>query len=85
VVVRLARDFAADGGGLICVLHDLNLAAMFADAMVVLRPGRVAARGAPAQVMTSDLLSAVYDCPLRVSATPPGGEPFFLPHAAGAM
>ncbi|MET4104365.1 iron complex transport system ATP-binding protein [Roseovarius sp. MBR-78] len=85
VVMRIARDFAADGGGVICVLHDLNLAAIFADAMVVLRQGCVAAQGAPAQVMTSDLLSAVYDCPLRVSATPPGDAPFILPHAAGVM
>jgi iron complex transport system ATP-binding protein len=86
VVMRIARDCAADGGGVICVLHDLNLAAMFADAMVVLRPGRVAAQGVPAQVMTSDLLSDVYDCPLRVSTTPPGDVPFILPHAvAGAI
>ncbi|MET4130487.1 iron complex transport system ATP-binding protein [Roseovarius sp. MBR-38] len=84
-VMRIARDFAAGGGGVICVLHDLNLAAMFADAMVVLRQGCVAAQGVPAQVMTSDLLSAVYDCPLRVSIAPPGDVPFILPHAAGAI
>jgi len=84
VVMRLARDFAAGGGGVVCVLHDLNLAAMFADLVVVMRQGRVAARGAPAEVLTSDILSDVYDCDLRVGTAPPAGIPFVLPHAAGA-
>jgi len=43
----------------------------------------VAARGTPSQVMTSDILSDVYDCHLRVSTAPPVGIPYILPHAAG--
>ncbi|MDZ7709384.1 MAG: hypothetical protein U5K36_04285 [Roseovarius sp.] len=84
VVMRLAREFAVGGGGVVTVLHDLNLAAMFADVIVVMRQGRVAARGTPSDVMTSDILSQVYDCHLRVSTTPPVGIPYILPHVAGA-
>ena len=83
VVMRLARGFAGGGGGVVTVLHDLNLAAMFADVIVVMRQGRVAARGTPSEVMTSDILSDVYDCHLRVSTAPPVGIPYILPHAAG--
>ncbi|MDZ7709606.1 MAG: hypothetical protein U5K36_05640 [Roseovarius sp.] len=83
VVMRLAREFASGGGGVVTVMHDLNLAAMFADVIVVMRQGRVAARGMPSDVMTSDILSQVYDCHLRVSTTPPVGIPDILPHVAG--
>jgi len=83
-VMRIARDFAAGGGGVICVLHDLNLAAMFADAVVMMHRGRVAARGAPAAVLTSAILSSVYDCEIAVGTVPEPGVPFVLPQAARA-
>lgn len=47
VVMSLARDFARDGGGVIAVMHDLNLTAGFADRMVLLADGRVLAGGRP--------------------------------------
>ncbi|MEI4232415.1 heme ABC transporter ATP-binding protein [Roseovarius sp. D22-M7] len=83
-VMRLARDFAEAGGGVVAVMHDLNLTAMFADAVCVLHAGRIAATGAPADVLTSALLSRVYDCDLRVSTPPPGAVPYLLPQASGA-
>ena len=70
-VMRLARDFAARGGGVVAVMHDLNLTAMFADAVCVLHKGRNAATGPPREVLTSEILSRVYDCDLRVSTPPP--------------
>jgi len=85
-VMRLSRAFARGGGGVVTVLHDLNLAAMFADTILVVSGGAVAARGAPRDVLTSALLSEVYDCPLRVSTPPVGDMPYLLPQAAvGAM
>ncbi|MFO7757809.1 MAG: heme ABC transporter ATP-binding protein [Roseovarius sp.] len=81
-VMRLARDFARAGGGVVAVMHDLNLTAMFADAVCVLQSGRIAATGAPAQVLTSAILSRVYDCDLRVSTPPPDGVPYLLPQAS---
>ncbi|MDO5371806.1 MAG: heme ABC transporter ATP-binding protein [Paracoccus sp. (in: a-proteobacteria)] len=80
-VMRLARDFAAGGGGVVAVMHDLNLTAMFADRVVLMESGRLAAEGAPAEVLTSDRLSQVYACPLQVGKAPAEG-PFILPQSA---
>jgi iron complex transport system ATP-binding protein len=66
----------------VVVLHDLNLAAQYADRLVLLDQGRVAADGPPASVLSSDLIWQVFktralvmphpelDCPLVVSAAP---------------
>lgn len=81
-VMRIAHDFAASGGGVLAVLHDLNLTAMFAQQVVLLSRGRVAGSGRPAQVFDDALLSKVYGLPLRVN-TAPGDLPFLLPQAAG--
>ena len=83
-VMRLAHDFARQGGGVVAVMHDLNLTAMFADAVCILHAGRIAATGAPPEVLTSPLLSRVYDCDLRVSTPPAGAVPYLLPQASGA-
>jgi len=81
-VMRLARDFAAHGGGVVAVMHDLNLTAMFADHVVMMQAGHVAARGSPETVITSATLSAVYDCDLAVSTPPLADVPYLLPQAA---
>jgi iron complex transport system ATP-binding protein len=76
-VMAVARDFAAAGGGVVAVMHDLNLTAGFADRMVLLADGRVRAAGPPEAVMTDATLSDAYGCPVRVGAVPP--TPFILP------
>lgn len=72
-IMRLARDFAARGGGVIAVMHDLNLTAMFADHVVMLRAGRLHGAGAPEDVFTESALEAVYGCRLSVSREPETG------------
>jgi iron complex transport system ATP-binding protein len=66
-IMRLARNFASRGGGVIAVMHDLNLTSMFADHVVMLKDGQLHAQGAPDQVFTEDTLEAVYGCRLSVS------------------
>ena len=83
IIMNIARDFARQGGGVIAILHDLNLTAMFADRIAVLRRGRLAAAGTPRAVLTDSLVSDVFDCPLKVDTLPPQGVPFLLPQAAG--
>lgn len=78
LVLRLARDFARAGGGVLAVLHDLNLTLAFADRVLLLKAGRVHAAGPPPSTMTARVLSAVYDCPLEV-ATLPDGRRLVLP------
>lgn len=80
-ILDLARDYAHAGGGVIAVLHDLNLAAMYADVVVALRAGRARMCGPPAEVLTSRLIEEVFDCRLEVGKLPPPGMPFVLPQS----
>lgn len=82
-VMHIAQEFARAGGGVVCVMHDLNLTAMFAAQVTLLHEGRVRGAGSPGEVLTDDHLSACYDCPLRTNTPPPCGGPWLLPQAAG--
>ena len=44
--------------------------------------GRVAAAGAPRDVLSDELISKVFDCGLKVGVVPPAGMPFVLPQSA---
>ncbi|QFT60388.1 Hemin import ATP-binding protein HmuV [Sulfitobacter sp. THAF37] len=81
-VMEIARQFARDGGGVIAVMHDLNLTALYADRVAILAEGRRLAFGTPAEVLTDDTLSRAYGCRLRVCCPPAAGVPYVLPHAA---
>lgn len=82
IVMELIRHYAARGGGVIAVMHDLNLTAMFADAVTMVHRGGVAASGSPADVLTDTTLSRAYGCNLRVNCEPPRGGTWLLPHTA---
>lgn len=58
----------------VVALHDLNLAAMFCDAVLVLRQGVVVAGGDPAQVLTAELIGEVYGVRARVLPDPDTGR-----------
>lgn len=79
-VMRLARGFADGGGGVVAIMHDLNLSAMFADRMAFLIDGRLRAFGAPEEVMQASLLTAAYGCEVRLNTAPTTG-PWLLPQA----
>lgn len=81
VIMDIARDYARRGGGVVAILHDLNLTAMYADRVFVMHRGRVAASGQPREVLNDDLIESVFDCRLRVGALPPGNVPFVLPQS----
>ena len=59
----------------IVALHDLNLAAMFCDTVVVLRQGQVVAAGTPAEVLTSELIAEVYGVRADVTRDSHTGRP----------
>lgn len=59
-LMRLLRAEAARGRAVVAVLHDLSLAARFADRIVLLADGRVAADGTPAEVMTQNQAGRVF-------------------------
>ncbi|KKB09893.1 heme ABC transporter ATP-binding protein [Devosia chinhatensis] len=83
IVMDVARRFADAGGGVLAVLHDLNLAAMYADTIIALSGGRLAASGTPSDVLTDANIQAVFAAPLRVGVTPRPSQPFVLPQSAG--
>jgi iron complex transport system ATP-binding protein len=77
-VMRLARRFADAGGGVIAIMHDLNLSAMFADRMGFLVDGRLEALGSPSQAMQQALLERAYGCKVALNSVPSDG-PWLLP------
>ncbi|MFF4640038.1 heme ABC transporter ATP-binding protein [Streptomyces olivaceus] len=79
LVLRLCRERARAGDAVVVVLHDLALAAAYADRVAVLRAGRVAADGPPAEVFAEELLSEVYDQPVEVLPHPRTGALLVLP------
>ncbi|MDO6962411.1 heme ABC transporter ATP-binding protein [Rhizobium alvei] len=81
-IMTLARAFVQRGGGVIAVMHDLNLTAMFADHVVMMKAGRLHAAGSPALVLAEDNLETVYGCRLSVSFGD-DGMPRILPQLAG--
>lgn len=81
-VMDLMADYAKRGGGVIAVMHDLNLTAMYADQVVLLANGGCVAAGPPKAVLTDALLSAAYACDVQVNTTPDASATFMLPHMA---
>lgn len=81
MVMDVARDFAARGGGVVAILHDLNLAAMYADRIHAMHNGRLAAAGTPGEVLNDALIEKVFGCRLKVGGLPAGGAPFVLPQS----
>jgi len=70
-ILERAADAARAGAAVLTVLHDLNLAAAFADTLVVLDGGRVEAVGSPAEILTGERIARIW----RVSAkVQPDGE-----------
>ncbi|GGZ96176.1 heme ABC transporter ATP-binding protein [Streptomyces subrutilus] len=79
LVLRICRERAAAGDAVVVVLHDLGLAAAYADRAAVLHDGRIATAGPPAEVFDDALLSRVYRQPVEVFAHPRGGAPMVVP------
>ncbi|QLF70770.1 heme ABC transporter ATP-binding protein [Peteryoungia desertarenae] len=80
-VLEIARSFANEGGAVLAILHDLNLAAEFADDLVILHRGRVVASGTPADTLTDDVIADVYGLRGTVGRIPPAAIPFVLPQS----
>jgi iron complex transport system ATP-binding protein len=76
-VRRLSRE---RGVTILAALHDLNLAARFADRIVVLSRGRRYADGSPAAVLSEELLGRVWGVVADLRRDPRTGAPYLLPH-----
>lgn len=67
------------GTTIVMVLHDLNLAARYADHLVAILQGRVHAAGSPDSVLTESMVEQVFGVPCRVMTDPTSGQPMMLP------
>ncbi|MEU7155724.1 heme ABC transporter ATP-binding protein [Streptomyces chrestomyceticus] len=79
LVLRLCRERAAAGAAVAVVLHDLGLAAAYADRAALLHGGRIVAQGPPGEVFGPGLLSRVYRQPVEVIGHPRTGVPLVMP------
>ena len=79
-VLDLITDLNRRAGTTVAiVLHDLNLAARYADHLVAMKDGKIAAEGAPADVVTEELVGDVFGLASRVIADPVSGTPMVVP------
>ncbi|MCZ2860160.1 ABC transporter ATP-binding protein [Blastococcus sp. VKM Ac-2987] len=79
-VLDLLTDLnRARGTTVVMVLHDLNLAARYADHLIALAAGRLHAAGDPADVLTEECVRAVFGLDSRVVVDPTSGRPLMLP------
>ncbi|MER7046175.1 ABC transporter ATP-binding protein [Streptomyces jumonjinensis] len=69
------------GRTLVAVLHDLNQAARYATHLIALHEGRVVAEGAPADVVTAELVERVFGVKSQVIEDPESGTPLVVPVA----
>jgi len=76
-VMQVLRERAAAGRTVVAVLHDLTVAARYADHVLALRDGRVMAEGPPDAVFTPARLAQLYDAEIEVHQI--GGRPVILP------
>lgn len=73
---RLAHEH---GRTLLLVLHDLNLAAAYADQLVMMRDGHIVTSGSPSDVFTAENLQRVFDLEAHVIHDPESGSPICVP------
>ena len=82
LVLDIAAGYARAGGGVLAILHDLNLAASYADRLIVMSRGSIVAEGRPHKVLTTELLRDVFGIALSVGVAPAPPQPYVLPQMA---
>ena len=79
VLELVGRLHAERGRTVVVVLHDLNLAARYAERLVAMKDGELVASGTPAEVLTEQLLADVFDLEARILPDPVSGTPMVVP------
>ncbi|WP_407048684.1 heme ABC transporter ATP-binding protein [Methyloraptor flagellatus] len=78
-LMQAVRRVADDGVAVVAVLHDLNLAAAFADRIVVVHDGRIAADGPPEATVTEAMLARVFGIVRRTATVGARAVPVVAP------
>ena len=82
VLELCSRLRVEQGYTLVAVLHDLNLAFRYATHLVAMKDGAIVAEGAPAAVITPELVERVFGLPCRILTDPESGTPLVVPRHA---
>jgi len=80
IVMNILRGLAGAGVAVVAVLHDVNLAARFADRIMILNEGSVEAIGTPDEVLRPEVLRSVYGLDVTVIRHPVEDCPLILPN-----
>jgi iron complex transport system ATP-binding protein len=78
-IFETLRELAADGVGVLVVVHDLTLAGAYCDRIALLDGGRVVAAGEPRAVLTAESVARVYGARVTVMQHPVSGAPVVVP------
>jgi len=78
-IYDLLQDLQREGRSIITVLHDLNLAALYCDRVALLKEGRLFRLGTPAEVITYEALTKVYETEVYVDTNDITGAVNVLP------
>ena len=78
-ILELVKKLNVEQGlTVIAAMHDLNLASLYFDRLILLKEGRVWADGTPAQVLTEDIIREVFSASVRVEPHPVTGVPHIV-------
>ena len=77
----MLRAEVARGMTVVLVIHDLTLAARYADELVVMAGGRLLAQGAPGEVLTGEVVQRAFGIEARLLEDPDTGRPVILPRS----
>jgi iron complex transport system ATP-binding protein len=73
-----AKALASKGVAVLCILHDVNLAAQYADKIVLLNKGKITAAGRVTEILTSSNIAGLYGIEVSVMAHPKGDYPLVV-------
>ncbi len=79
LTLDVVRKLAAQGVGVLLVLHDLNLAARCADNVVLMQCGRVVTAGTPGEVLRRETIARVFQVDATIGVHPVSGTPLVIP------
>lgn len=77
-ILHTVKKFTKRGNTAIMVLHDLNLAAQFADRVMLLKKGKIVAHDVPGNVFTREIISRVYNFPCTICPNPVNQNPLII-------
>ncbi|MEY8759298.1 heme ABC transporter ATP-binding protein [Chryseobacterium tongliaoense] len=76
--LEIIKNFTKKANSAIVVLHDLNLAAQYADKILLMKSGRVSAYGTPQEVFTAETITQAYNFPCTICDHPITNNPMII-------